>query len=556
MRGPAAYAGPLPRRMVSAYNIPMGKRKLPIGIQDFHRLREEGYIYIDKTELLYRLVQEGSVYFLSRPRRFGKSLTCSTLGAYLEGRRELFAGLALERLETEWTEYPVLRLDLNAGIYNSVEGLIGIIEDHLAGWEDKYGKPVGTTIPGRFSGIIEKAHVQTGKRTCVIIDEYDKPLLSTIGNPELHEKYKQFLKPFFGVLKSSDAHLKFAFITGVTKFGPAAGSSSTQSVRPDQVSVFSDLNQLIDLSMDSEYAALCGITEEELLDGFRPEIDALAEKEGVSYDKCVERIRKWYNGYRFHPDGPAVYNPFSTLNLFRSREFQDFWFQTGTPTFLVELLKKTDTDLREIDGIELPASAFADYRADPDRPVPVIYQSGYLTVKSYNKRHFLYTLGYPNREVERGFLFFVLPYYSPVSRDKSGFHISRFAEELEAGDVDAFMERLKCFFESIPYDLNDQTERHYHVVFYLVFKLLGQYIDSEVKSSKGRSDAVVSTPDYLYVFEFKLNGTAEEALAQIDDKGYLIPYSAKTDGGRTLRKIGVEFDKKARNIGRWITDGK
>jgi hypothetical protein len=518
----------------------MDLRKLPIGIQDFYRLREDDYLYIDKTDLLYRLVREGSLYFLSRPRRFGKSLLCSTFGAYLEGRRDLFAGLALERLETEWTEYPVLRLDLNAGIYNSVEGLVGIIEDHLTGWEAKYGKPRETTIPGRFFGAIERAYKQTGKRACVIIDEYDKPLLSTIGNPRLHEEYKQFLKPFFGTLKSSDAHLKFVFITGVTKFG--------------QVSVFSDLNQLIDLSLDKEYSALCGITEAELLRDFRPEIDTVAQQEGIPYDGCVERIREWYNGYRFHPDGPAVYNPFSTLNLFRSKEFQDFWFQTGTPTFLVELLKKTDTDLREIDGIELPARDFADYRADPDRPLPVIYQSGYLTIKSYDKRRFLYTLGYPNAEVERGFLFFVLPSYSSVSREKSGFHISRFADELEAGDVDAFMERLKCFFESIPYDLNDKTERHYHVVFYLVFKLIGQYIDSEVKSANGRSDAVVRVPDGVYVFEFKLNGTAEEAMAQINDKGYLIPYQAKIDGTRKLYKIGVEFDKKKKNIGRWITE--
>ncbi len=519
----------------------MGKRKLPIGIQDFYRLREDDYLYVDKTELLYRLVQEGSVYFLSRPRRFGKSLTCSTLGAYLEGRRELFAGLALERLETEWIEYPVLRLDLNAETYNSIERLNSIIDLHLQQWEQRYPPTIKADTPaGRFALVLRQAHEQTGKRACVIIDEYDKPLLSTIGNPELHEEYKQFLKPFFGVLKSSDAHLKFAFITGVTKFG--------------QVSVFSDLNQLIDLSLDKEFAALCGITEEELLNVFQPEIDALAGQEGTSYDECVERIRQWYNGYRFHPEGRAVYNPFSTLNLFRSKEFQDFWFQTGTPTFLVELLKKTDTDLREIDGIQLPARDFADYRADPDRPVPVIYQSGYLTIKDFDDRGRLYTLGYPNAEVRNGFLAFLLPLYSSVSRDKSGFHIVRFADELEAGDVDAFMERLKCFFESIPYDLNDKTERHYHVVFYLVFKLLGQYINSEVKSAKGRSDAVVTVPGGVYVFEFKLNGTAEEALGQIDDKGYLIPYSAKTEGSRTLHKIGVEFDKETRNIGRWITE--
>jgi hypothetical protein len=520
----------------------MGKRKLPIGIQDFISMREDDYLYVDKTDLIYRLVQEGKVYFLSRPRRFGKSLTCSTLGAYLEGRRELFTGLALERLETEWTEYPVLRLDLNAETYTGIDGLRSIINLHLNRWEQRYPPTIKADTPaGRFALVIEQAHEQTGKRACVVIDEYDKPLLSTIGNPALHEEYKQLLKPFFGVLKSSDAHLKFAFITGVTKFG--------------QVSVFSDLNQLIDLSMHHEYAALCGITEEELLDCFRSEIDALAQKEDISYHKCVERIRLWYNGYRFHPAGPTVYNPFSTLNLFNFNEFQDFWFQTGTPTFLVELLKKTDTDLREIDGIELPASAFADYRADPDRPIPVIYQSGYLTIKSYDPSLRFYTLGYPNAEVKNGFLAFLLPDYTGQDRDQGGFHIGMFSKELRAGDVDAFMERLKCFFESIPYDLNDRTERHYHVVFYLVFKLLGQYIESEVKSAKGRSDAVVRAGDYLYVFEFKLNGTAEDAMAQIDHKGYLLPYSAKTADSNTSRKllkIGVEFDKTTRNIGRWI----
>lgn len=492
---------------------------------------------MDKTALLYRLVNEGKAYFLSRPRRFGKSLTCSTLGAYLEGRKELFTGLALEKMEKEWTEYPVLRLDLNTGIYSSLDGLKGIITDHLLQWESIYGKTADTTIPGRFLGVIRRAHEITGKQTCVLIDEYDKPLLSTINNPELHEQYKQFLKPFFGVIKSADAHLKFAFITGVTKFG--------------QVSVFSDLNQLTDLSMHREYATLCGITESELSDVFGAEIETLAEAEGISRDACLERTRRWYNGYYFHPAGPAVYNPFSTLNLFSFNEFQDFWFQTGTPTFLVELLKKTDTDLRELEGIQLPANGFADYRADPDRPVPVIYQSGYLTIKDYDPELRFYTLGYPNDEVKNSFLSFLLPDYTGANRDKGGFHIGMFSKELKEGQVDAFMERLKCFFESIPYDLNDQTERHYHVVFYLVFKLLGQYIESEVKSTRGRSDAVVRVPGTVYVFEFKLNGTAEEALQQIEEKGYLIPYTAEDT--EKLIKVGVEFDRNTRNIGRWRT---
>ncbi len=521
----------------------MRLRKLPIGIQDFVSLREDGYLYVDKTAYLYKMATEGKAYFFARPRRFGKSLLCSALGAYLEGRRELFEGLDLAELESEWVRYPVLRLDLNAERYDSVAALHSIIGRHLDRWEKKYPPDkIYDTIAGRFEAVIEQAHHDAGSRVCVLIDEYDKPLLSTLDDSELHDEYKGILKPFFGVLKSTDAHLRLVFITGVTKFG--------------QVSVFSDLNQLTDLSMHLEYAAMCGITEEELVRDFRPELEALAERQCMSFDSCLERVREWYDGYRFEEDSPAVFNPYSTLNLFSTNKFSDYWFQTGTPTFLVELLKKSNADLREIDGATLPASAFADYRAEPDRPLPVIYQSGYLTIKGYDPELRFYTLGYPNAEVRNGFLAYLLPDYTGQERDKGGFHIGMFSKELRAGDVDAFLSRLRVFFESIPYDLSDQTERHYHMVFYLVFTLLGQYIRSEVKSAGGRSDAVVRTADTVYVFEFKLNGTAEEALARIDDRGYLIPYEQlRADSGYRLVKVGVEFDPKTRNIGRWVVAG-
>jgi hypothetical protein len=514
----------------------MALRKLPIGIQDFVSLRTDGYLYVDKTALIHRLVTDGKVYFLSRPRRFGKSLLCSTLGAYWEGRRELFAGLAIEQLEQDWTPHPVLRLDLNAEKYDSPQALEAILDRHLIRWEAQYGSPIDKTLFGRFMAVIEQAHRATGQRVAVIIDEYDKPLLATLDNPALNHELRQILKPFFGCLKSSDAHLKFVFITGVTKFG--------------QVSVFSDLNQLQDLSLHPVYATLCGITEEELLATFGPEMEKLATAQGLSAADCLAVVRRQYNGYHFHHAGESVYNPFSTLNVFSTREFADYWFQTGTPTFLVELLKATDTDLREIDGVELEASDFANYRADPDRPLPVLYQSGYLTIKGYDPEVRTYTLGFPNAEVKNGFWQFVTPNYCAVAKDRTGFHIGMFHKELKVGDVDAFLTRLRSFFGNIPYDLNDQTERHYHVVFYLVFTLLGQYVQSEVKSAQGRSDAVVQTPDAVYVFEFKLNGTAEEALAQIDAKGYLIPYAAS---GKKLVKVGVEFDKTSRNLGRWLS---
>ncbi len=513
----------------------MALRKLPIGIQDFPSLREDGYLYVDKTAFIHKLATEGRVYFLSRPRRFGKSLLLSTIGAYFEGRKELFTGLAIEQLEQDWIEYPVLRLDLNAEKYDSPEALEGILESHVSRWELRYGPSQDTGLARRFLGVIERAHERTGRRAVVLVDEYDKPLLQTIGKNELHEEYKSVLKAFYGVIKSSDAHLKFALLTGVTKFG--------------QVSVFSDLNQLKDLSLHPDYATCCGITETELLDNFRTDLDAVASRHEMDFDSLQEKVRLQYNGYRFCENATTVYNPFSTLNFLDQKEFRDYWFATGTPTFLVDLLKQSDTDLREIDGIEMGRADFADYKAEADRPLPVIYQSGYLTIKSYDPSVQIYTLGFPNAEVRNGFLHFTLPSYTGIEKGRGGFHIGKFSQELRAGDVDAFLTRLQGFFEKIPYDLNDQTERHYQVVFYLVFTLMGQFIDTELKSTKGRADAVVQTAERVFVFEFKLNGTAEQALDQIEDRGYAVPWDAV---GREVVKVGVEFDKVTRNLGRWL----
>ena len=510
-------------------------RKLPIGIQSFEKIRNGGFTYIDKTDLIYRLVSSNSPYFLSRPRRFGKSLLMSTLEAYFLGKKELFVGLAMETLETEWKEYPVLHLDLNAENYNSVESLERILNEHLCFWENKYGASESEkSLSLRFKGVIRRANEQTGHRTVVLIDEYDKPLLQTIGNDELQDQYKNILKAFYGVLKSADAHLRFVFLTGVTKFG--------------QVSVFSDLNQLKDISMDARYATICGITDKELRRDFQPELEALAANEGLDYEEICQKMKRMYDGYHFRHNMEGVYNPFSVLNALDSLEFGSYWFSTGTPTFLVQLLKKTDYDLRNIEGVELPASQFADYKADADYPIPVIYQSGYLTIKGYDKEFQSYTLGFPNEEVEYGFLNFLVPYYTSVPSNESLFNIRHFVNELRAGDVDAFLTRLRAFFAGIPYELNDKTERHYQAVFYLVFRLLGQYIDVEERSAKGRADAVVKTKDYVYVFEFKLDGSADDALKQIEEKGYLLPYSIDQ---RQLMKIGVSFDSTERNIGEW-----
>ena len=512
-------------------------RKLPIGIQTFEKLRRGDYLYVDKTDFVWKIASTSTPYFLSRPRRFGKSLLLSTFEAYFEGKRELFEGLAIAGLETEWKQYPVLHLDLNAEKYDSTRALTEILSRQLTQWELKYGKGVDEeTLAGRFSGVIRRASEQAGCGVVVLVDEYDKPLLQALGDNALLDDYRKTLKAFYGVLKSSDRYLRFVFLTGVTKFA--------------QVSVFSDLNQLNDISLDFAYATVCGITKEELLTTFIPELERQAVANDMTLEEAIETMTRKYDGYHFHPKGAGAFNPFSVLSSFNKLEFGSYWFQTGTPTFLVELLKRSDYDLRTlIDGVEAPASSFMEYRVDANNPIPLIYQSGYLTIKDYDKRFGNYLLEFPNDEVRYGFLNFLVPFYTPMKDDDQGFYIGKFVYELEHGDYDSFLTRLQAFFADFPYELSDKTERHYQVVFYLVFKLMGQFTDAEVRSARGRADAVVKTPKYIYVFEFKLNGTADQALRQIDDKGYLIPYQSD---GRELVKIGVEFSAEQRNIGGWL----
>ena len=514
-------------------------RNFPIGIQTFENFRREGYVYVDKTALIYRLVTTGKPYFLSRPRRFGKSLLLSTLESYFEGRRELFEGLAIADLEEAWQEYPVLHLDLNAEKYDAPEQLGGILNRHLNQWEDRWGREEREeSFSDRFSGIIRRACEQTGQPVVVLVDEYDKPLLQAITRPKLFEDYRQTLKAFYGVLKSADAYLRFVFLTGVTKFS--------------QVSVFSDLNQLNDISLDYSYATLCGITREELKSTFEPEIEVFGHKNHQTPEEVVTAMERNYDGYHFHPDGAGVFNPFSVLNAFSKLELGSYWFQTGTPTFLVELLQKSEYDLRTLlNGIEAPASSFAEYRMDANNPVPLIYQSGYLTIKDYDRRFNNYLLDFPNDEVRYGFINFLVPFYTQMKNNDQGYYIGKFIDELEKGDYESFLTRLEAFFADIPYELNDQTERHYQVIFYLVFKLMGQFTEAEVRSTRGRAGAMVKTPKNVYVFEFKLNGTAEEAMKQIDEKGYLIPYQKDH---REIIKIGVEFSAETRNINRWLVE--
>src|SRR5574344_2748045 len=364
--------------------------KYPIGIQNFEKIRNDGYVYVDKTELIYKLADTGSYYFLSRPRRFGKSLLISTMDAYFSGKRELFKGLAIENLEQKWTQYPILHLDLNTRNYNSLEALTAELNKHLEMWEGLYGDEFKKrALEERFFHIIRKAYEKTGERVVILVDEYDKPLLETINNDELQNDFRATLKAFYSVLKTQDGYIKFAFLTGVTKFG--------------KVSIFSDLNNLEDISMLRTYQTICGITEKELHDYFDSEVAELGENTGMSKEDCYAKLKEQYDGYHFRQDSIGIYNPFSLLNTLAKMEFSDYWFESGTPTFLVHLLKKTGYDLEKLESEVATSDKLNSIDSMSYDPIPVIYQSGYLTIQGYNERFRKYRLGFPNKEVENGF---------------------------------------------------------------------------------------------------------------------------------------------------------
>ena len=515
----------------------MSGKIYPIGIQNFEKIRKDGYFYIDKTALVYQLVKTGSYYFLSRPRRFGKSLLISTLEAYFQGKKELFTGLAMEKLEKDWIEYPILHLDLNIEKYDTPESLNNILEKSLAKWEGLYGaNPSERSLSLRFAGIIERACEQTGQRVAILIDEYDKPLLQAIGNEVLQNEFRNTLKPFYGALKTMDGYIKFAILTGVTKFG--------------KVSVFSDLNNLDDISMREPYVSLCGVTEREIHDNLEEELHELAAIQQLTYEEVYAKLKDCYDGYHFVENTEGIYNPFSLLNTFKYNKFSNYWFETGTPTYLVELLKRTHYDLGRMAHVETDADVLNSIYGDED-PIPVIFQSGYLTIKGYDKEFGLYRLGFPNKEVEEGFMKFLIPFYTRFNKVEAPFEIQRFVKELRAGDIDAFFKRLRSFFADTPYELVSELELHYQNVLFILYKLLGFYVKAERHTSDGRIDLVLQTDKFIYIMEFKLDGTAEEALQQINEKRYALPFE---QDARRLFKIGVNFSNTTRNIEKWLVE--
>ena len=527
-------------------------RVMPIGAQSFEVLRSNQCVYVDKTRYVYQLISQSRVYFLSRPRRFGKSLLLSTLDAYFSGKQELFKGLYLEQAELEfaarekreaWQQYPVLYLDLNAERYAQPHDLENALNTHLVRWEQRYGKEASeATFSSRVMGGIRRAHEKTGRQVVVLIDEYDKPLLDTLDKSELNGTYRDILRAFFSVIKSSDRYLRFAFLTGVTRFS--------------KVSVFSGLNNLRDISLLSDFAGICGITEQELEANFAPEIETLGNELGETRDATLAILKKRYDGYLFARKGENVYNPFSLLNVFASRELSDYWYATGTPTFLVEYLKAAHYNIPDLEGnVRLDESDLEANRTDSRNPLPILFQAGYLTIKEYQAMFNVYRLGFPNDEVRYGFMKNLLDGFAPTLYG-AGVAASDFARDMLEGKVDEFMTRMRSILSGIPYstvsseEMVALRERDYQVSVYLIFSLMGQFVQTEVHNSVGRADCVVHTRDVIYVFEFKLwsKGTPQEALAQIKANGYDTPFRAS---GKRVVLIGVSFDEQKRTIGAW-----
>lgn len=506
--------------------------KYPIGIQEFEKLRSEGFLYVDKTALIKQMVQEGCYYFLSRPRRFGKSLLLSTIHAYFEGKRELFHGLAIDTDDVSWKAHPVLHLDLNSQKYDKKERLNYVLSEFLSVEEHKYGIIAeGDNYGPRFCNVIRKAYEQTGKRVVILIDEYDKPMLQSIGNEELQDEYRNTLKAFYGALKSMDGCIQFALLTGVTKFG--------------KVSVFSDLNHLTDISMDARYYDICGITDNELHAYFKEGITELATANNLTENECYAQLKERYDGYHFTENVPGMYNPFSLLQALSKQQFGSYWFETGTPTYLVTLLQLHDYNLESMSNIEVKSRVLNSTDSESTNPIPVIYQSGYLTIRDYDKEFGLYKLGFPNKEVEEGFLDFLLPFYTKFDEVDSSFEITQFVKDVRAGRTEQFIKRLKSFFADTPYELVKDLENHYQNVLFIISRLMGFYTKAEYHTSEGRIDMVIQTNDYCYILEFKLDGTAEEALQQIKDTHYSLPFELN---GQKIIRIGMNFSSKTRNI--------
>ena len=507
----------------------------PIDTASFRRIRENGLVYVDKTGYIHTLVEQGTYYFLARPRRFGKSLFLDTLAEYFEGNRPLFRGLAIDSLQPgEWESFPVVRFDLTGKTYTDKESLISHISGQLDILEDKLGLERSTNVfDERFDILIRRATEKAGRRVVVLVDEYDAPLVATIDNRELQEVYREQLHGFYSVLKKSEANLKFCMLTGVTRFG--------------KVSVFSGLNNLNDITFSNTYAAICGITTEELHHTYHTGIEQLAAKHGLSTEEAYDLLKFHYDGYHFSDLMVDIYNPFSINYSMYNLEIEDYWCQSGAPTILSKALLNSDFDISTLEGKRVDKAALSDLSVYAMNPIPLFYQTGYLTLKAYEPRRKRYTIGYPNREVESSILNNILEIYMPSPQPKRNY-VYDIEDALEDGDVQQFIKILSSFLANIPSQLHkyvDRYENYYHTILYCLTTLIGLDVDAEYSTSEGFIDIVIRTDNYLYIIELKINGTAEDAMVQIESKHYAAPFAAD---GRQVVKIGLGFSKDTRNI--------
>ena len=520
----------------------MNERFLPIGIQDFEKLRTGNYLYVDKTPLIYELTRTSTPYFLSRPRRFGKSLLLSTMEAYFLGKKELFKGLALEKLEKEWTQYPVLKISFGVNSYENNERLKSRLDSIVSENESRYNIEKKSDNPAeRFANIIREVSEKYNQKVVILIDEYDKPILDALYT-DFEEQNRQELRSFYSPLKDSDKYIRFLFITGITKVS--------------HVNIFSGLNQLDDISMYEDYSDLCGISQEELERYFEPEINALAEKQKVSVEMAKEKLAKMYDGYHFTYEVEGVYNPFSLLKCFKQRRFDSYWFDTATPTMLIKTLEKKSSDLlRYTKPIIIQESAFKNYDPESENVLPVLYQSGYLTIKYYDNDSELYTLGIPNREVEKGLFEIIIPKFTTITTDELGLSIENFRQSFIHADIEKLMNLLKAALADIPTILKkNQCENYYETVTHVIFRQTGFSVVSEFQSIAGRSDIVVTTKDSLFIFELKMDKgrafeeVAAEALEQIDAGGYADRFAVS---GKQMYKVGVVFSSDGKGMCGW-----
>lgn len=514
--------------------------RYPISIQTFETIINGNYVYVDKTDLVYRLAQE-HVCFLSRPRRFGKSLLISTLDAYFSGRKELFQGLKMEAFEHEWDVYPIFRIDFANGNFSNPDELTLMLEGRVSDWERIYGKDdVYKTLGDRFKYVLEQAAAKTGKKVVVLIDEYDRPLLDVLGEAQ-EDKNRNILKNFYATFKAADASLRFVLLTGVTKFS--------------QITVFSGFNQPNDISMDSRYDAICGITEAELHNTFFEAIVVMAKKLGYTVEEMKAELKRQYDGYHFSNALVDVYNPFSIINAFNKLDIDNYWYKSGTPTYLVKLIEGHNINMQKLTSRGYESQYFVDYRADAEEPLAMLYQSGYLTIKSYDKRYREYTLDYPNVEVSKGFVTLMANSYLKKDESEAAYWIVNLDRMLHRGDLNEVRDAFTSFLASIPYEANKDErakdfETHFQYTFYIIFRLLSCYTTLlEKQNSKGRADIIIESDNDIYIFEFKLDGSAEEALQQIEDKQYALPY---LQDKRKLHKIGVNISSSTRTVDGWL----